>query len=201
MKKAVCILILVLIAQSPTLKAQQQNEPRFYISAFGGLGFGIVENDIQPDYNLNSNNGEIHLAYRLSQNFSLVTGLGVNQLSGNGYDVEGNFYHERDVLKIPFLLSYDLPELDNYGISIGLGLYGQSILKDEYQYLDVTQENLYEGWSFGAQMTVSIVYKIKKYFTSVGIIYNGQSDFTKFESYPVFVVSKINVFQSLLPSC
>jgi hypothetical protein len=163
------------------IQAQEEKESKFNLIAYGGIGYGIVENDNEPNYNLNSNNGEILLNYNINQKFGIATGIALNELTGNGFNSFGNFYHERTLLKVPLLFTMGSGLSENLKLFANFGFYGQNIIKDEYRFLNNTQKDVYDGWNFGAQIGVSFLFEIFNNF-SAGINYDGQSDFSTFES-------------------
>lgn len=182
MKKLNYILLFSFFLTFNLIQAQDEvKESKFNIIGYGGIGYGIVENDSEPNYNLNSNSGEILLNYNLNQKFGIATGIGLNKLSGNGFNSIGNFHHERSLLKIPLLFTLNSKISDDFKIFANLGFFGQSIIKDEYQFINNTQKDIYEGWNFGAQIGLGFLYEIFDNFYA-GINYNGQSDFSKFET-------------------
>lgn len=87
------------------ISAQEENKSKISIIVNGGIGYEIVENDSEPNYNLNSNSGELLINYNFSENFGIETGIGLNQLTGNGFNSVGEFYHERNFIKILLLLT------------------------------------------------------------------------------------------------
>ncbi|MCB0743704.1 MAG: outer membrane beta-barrel protein [Ignavibacteriae bacterium] len=182
MKKTNYILLFAFILTFNLIQAQDEvKESKFNIIGYGGIGYGIVKNDNEPSYNLNSNSGEILLNYNLNQKFGIATGIGINELSGNGFNSIGNFYHERSLLKIPLLFTLNSKISDDFKIFANLGFFGQTIIKDEYQFINNTQKDIYEGWNFGAQIGLGFLYEIFDNYYA-GINYNGQSDFSKFET-------------------
>ena len=187
MKKTNFILLLSIILTLNFLNAQNKKESKFSIIGYGGIGHAIIKNDSLPNYNLNINNSEFVLNYKIKNNIGIATGIGINQLSGNGFNSMGNFYHERTLLKIPiqFTLLSNISEKIN--IFTNFGLYGQNIIQDKYHFLNNTQRNVYEGWNFGAQFGIGFMFKMIDKF-SLGINYMGQSDFNKFKSNNSFGV-------------
>lgn len=181
MNKSHTLIFLIIFLASSAVKAQDEKTSKFNIIAYGGIGFGIVENENEPNYNLNSNTIELLLNYKFHQKYGIATGLGLNELSGNGFNSEGNFYHERGMLKIPLLLTLDNAITDQLRVIANLGIYGQHIVNDEYRYLNNIQKDVYSGWNFGAQLGVGFVYQLQNNF-SAGIHYLGQSDFTDFDT-------------------
>ncbi|MEM6686561.1 MAG: outer membrane beta-barrel protein [Bacteroidota bacterium] len=186
--KLLCIYILSCV----TLSAQtdQNGQPyvddstsKFSIVAYGGVGYAVMDNEDQPDYNLDANTVDILVHYTIGTRWGLATGLGFNQLSGNGFDNVGtNFYHERSTLKIPLLLS------GNYNISpkvrlvANIGLYAQTIIKDDFSFAGgITNGDIYEGWNFGLQSGIGMSYNFDEKI-SLGILFNTQGDFNRFDT-------------------
>lgn len=130
------------------------------------------------NYNLSTNSGQLLLNYEIKKNFGLATGIEFNELSGNGTNILGNFYHERTMLKIPLLatLNYKIDEKLRFLASFGI--YGQTIISDKYQFINSSQSNLYAGWNYGFQINTGFVFKLNNHF-STGVNFSAQSDFSK----------------------
>ncbi|PQJ21994.1 hypothetical protein BSU00_06520 [Tenacibaculum sp. SG-28] len=182
MKKSNCILLFIFFVTFNLIQAQDEvKKSKFNIIGYGGIGYGIVENNNEPNYNLNSNSGEILLNYNINQKFGIAAGIGMNKLSGNGFNSVGNFYHERTLLKVPLLFTVGSKLYENFRVFANLGFYGQNIIKDEYRFLNNTQKDVYDSWNFGAQIGLGFLYEIFNNYYA-GINYTGQSDLSKFES-------------------
>ncbi|WP_048331354.1 outer membrane beta-barrel protein [Bizionia psychrotolerans] len=191
MKKLNVMVMIAALFAVNLMQAQEATEPKeskFSVLAFGGIGYGIMDNDNQPNYNMNSNTGDLLLNYKVHSKFGIATGVGINQLSGNGFNAVGNFYHERIMVRIPLLLTFDKPITDKFSIVGHLGPYAQTIFKDEYSFNTAKIEDVYDGWNFGFQLGLGFVYQIEPHF-GVGINYTGQSDFTNLETRNNFVFS------------
>ena len=175
------ICFLSFINQIQAQEKKEEKVSKFNIIAYGGIGYAIVKNDNEPNYNLNSNSGDILLNYRINQKFGVATGIGIAELSGNGFNSLGNFYHERTTLKIPLLATLDYKISEKIKMIGNFGFYTQNITTDEYRFLNVSQKDVYEGWNFGSQLGLGFVFKLFDNF-SAGVNYSGQSDFSKFKS-------------------
>jgi long-subunit fatty acid transport protein len=181
MKKSNYILLFTLFLTFTLVQAQEEKESKFNIIVYGGIGYGIVENDNEPNYNLNSNTLEILVNYNINKKFGIATGIGLNELSGNGFNSIGNFYHERTLLKIPLLFTTSSNVTENLRLFANFGFFGQNIINDEYRFLNETQKDVYNGWNFGAQFGFGFAFEMFDNY-SIGINYNAQSDLSKFES-------------------
>lgn len=153
----------------------------FNILAYGGIGFGVMENDTDPNYNLNSNSSKVLLKYRVTHRLGIATGIGMNELSGSGFNASGNFHHQRMMIKIPLVAILDYPITDHFSVVPNLGVYAQNIIKDEYRFLNDKYKNIYDGWNMGAQLGVGLLFQITKGI-SAGFNYSLQLDITKFSS-------------------
>ena len=175
------ICFLTFINQIQAQEKKEEKVSKFNIIAYGGIGYAIVKNNNEPNYNLNSNSGDILLNYRINQKFGVATGIGIAELSGNGFNSLGNFYHERTTLKIPLLATLDYKISEKIKMIGNFGFYTQNITTDEYRFLNVSQKDVYEGWNFGSQLGLGFVFKLFV-ILSAGVNYSGQSDFSKFKS-------------------
>jgi opacity protein-like surface antigen len=181
MKKSNYILLFTLFLTFSLIQAQEEKESKFNIIVYGGIGYGIVENDNEPNYNLNSNTLETLVNYNINKKFGIATGIGLNELSGNGFNSIGNFYHERTLLKIPLLFTTSSNVTENLRLFANFGFFGQNIINDEYRFLNETQKDIYNGWNFGAQFGFGFAFEMFDN-CSIGINYNAQSDLSKFGS-------------------
>ena len=181
MKKANYLLLCVFFLTINLIQAQEGKPTKFNIIASSGIGYGVVKNDNEPNYNLSSNGGGIILSYKFYQYFGIATGMGMNELSGNGFNSIGNFYHERTVIKIPLLATAELKFSEKIRMIANFGFYAQNIIKDEYRFLNHTQKDIYGGRNFGTQGEVGLVLELMPNFNA-GFTCNAQSDFSRFET-------------------
>jgi hypothetical protein len=181
MKTIYICLILTLFTGLNLMQGQENEYSNVRMLIQGGIGNSIVENDNEVNYVLNTNNAEILLSYRFSNYFGVAAGIGFNELRGNGFNSLGNFYHERNYIKIPVLLTGDYDVSDKIKVLFTLGVYTQNIIKDEYSFVSNKVKNVYEGWNFGTQMSFGFLFEIFENY-SFGLAYLGQSDFSKLET-------------------
>ena len=137
-------------------------------------------NSTQPSYNIDYFGAEFLLNYNLTQDDGISTGFAILNLSGNGFNLGGNFYHQRSLLKIPLAYIFNFDVSSHLSINMKLGAYGQTILSDEYQYSNNYQKVKSKGWVFGTEIGFGLLYKIIENY-KVGINLNSQSDFSRFD--------------------
>lgn len=159
------------------------SDARFSFLTYGGIGYAVVDNDNQPNYNLDASTVDFLLHYRIGKRYGIATGIGLDQLSGNAFNVGGNFYHERSTLRIPVLLSANYNLSNKVRLVANIGLYGKTIIKDEYSFVGGTVEDVYEGWSFGLQSGIGLSYNFN-HKISIGVMFSTQGDFNRIDSDP-----------------
>ena len=165
MKKLNFIFTYVFLFSISFVQSQEENQnSKFSIIAYGGIGYTKVQNDLELDYDLNVNTAEILINYKIWNDIGIASGIGYSELSGAGYNSTGNFYHERNVVKIPLLLTANKNFSENLVIFANFGFYGQTIVKDEFRYLLTTRDDIYEGLNFGAQLGLGLGYQIDERF-------------------------------------
>ncbi len=182
------ILLILSLVSASTLFAQDEKPPKFNILGYGGLGFGTVESDNEATYNLDSNLGEVLFIYQIGGVVGVGTGVGFNELSGNGFNSSGSFYHERTLIKVPLVLRLRYPVSEKVELYVNGGLYAQNILEDQYTYQNNVTETLYEGWNAGFQTGLFFTYAIYERM-SLGLSYTSHTDFNKFETVDNQLVS------------
>ena len=66
-------------------------------------------------------------------------------------------------------------------LQANVGLYGQVIIDDEYQYLFFRTDEVFNGWTFGFQGNINLMYQLTDRFV-LGVNLTTQSDFSKLDS-------------------
>ncbi|MCH2194969.1 hypothetical protein [Kordia sp.] len=188
MKKLSLLTLLTLIFSFTTLNAQndhdqdENREPnsRFSFMAYGGIGYAVADGKWQPNYNLDANIGEFLVQYRIGKHFGISTGIGLVELTGNGfYYTHGPFYHERAYLKFPLLFSVNYNVVPKVRLLANVGPYGQVIHRDEFIFYNGGNVNdIYSGWSIGLQFAIGMSYHINSRM-SLGIMFSSQGDFNR----------------------
>lgn len=179
MKKLLALSLLLLL--NTALQAQEEQKSKVSLLVFGGIGYGKIINESEPNYNVNSNTGDILVNYKFSKLIGVSSGIGFTELSGNGFNSNGNFYHERFVIKIPLLATFSTQMTEHMKMILSIGPYASKITSDKYQFMYGTEKDVFDSWNFGSQIQVGFAYQLNK-LTGIGINFSGQSDFAEIES-------------------
>src|SRR5699024_10291932 len=143
--------------------------------AYGGLGFGTVNNSKAPEYDVNLITGQLLINYKFNPYFGLSSGLSLLQVSGNGFSKKGAFYHSRKTIAIPVLFTMAYP-LDSHVVLMGhLGVNATKPISGSYSYLKGTQSNVYTDWGLGSDVAVGLAYRFSEGF-SLGIRFQTQAN-------------------------
>ena len=180
MKQSGLFIIVCFLFATNALFSQETNKDNLSVMLTSGIGYGKAENENQTDYDLNSNDAEALITWLFNEHYGVTTGVGLNRLSGNAFNVQGNFYHQRDEVKIPLLLTID-EELGQVTFIGHVGPYIAFITNDEYQHTGYTAENYFDGSSVGLEIRTALAYQLEEN-VSFGIAFNGQSAITKQET-------------------
>jgi hypothetical protein len=183
MKNITFILLILFLSNHNLVPAQNENkQSKLSLIANAGIGFASLENNNEPDYNLNIRTVELLLNYKFKDKKNgIATGIVFSELTGNGFNSIGNFYNTRNTLKIPILFTNHKNLTENISMFSYIGPYAQTILKDEYQYLMNTRDKVYGGWNFGAQLGIGFMFKFYKNY-NLGLSYFNQQDFSKIKT-------------------
>lgn len=159
---------------------EPQDHSKFSFSLNANSGQAKVENDNLPNYNLDVNTIELLLNYSFNNHIGIAIGIGYNDLTGNGFNNVGDFYHERQTLRFPVLLTTER-HFERIVLQANVGLYGQVVIDDEYQYLFFRTDEVFNGWTFGFQGNINLMYQLTDRF-ALGVNLTTQSDFSKLDS-------------------
>lgn len=182
MKKTIFTLFVALT----TLVANAQEEPKkaelgFNLNA--KIGYAKLVQNEMVNLNGSINSGDMLFFYRLPSGTSFSTGVGMLSFNANGVTAGESYALEQTYLRIPLYLNYSLTilekQLDNrlstYG---GIGVYANSLLKEEIQTVDETFKNKNQGWNAGLGFNLGIRFGVTEN-VNFGIGFESQSDFTK----------------------
>lgn len=182
MKKISFIILFVYVLFSQNIQAQEEvKNSKLSIMGYAQFGNGSVINDSQPNYNIYCYSGELLLNYKLSQSNGLASGIGIYNYSGNGFNSIGNFNHQRRLLKIPLYFTFYPNVADYVKVIFNLGVYGQTIITDQYYFQKKIETGNYSGWNFGSQIGLGFAVQLLE-TTFIGINLNTQSDFNSLET-------------------
>ena len=176
---ALLFLLLSFIANSQ----EEPKKPEFGLNINGKIGFGKLIQNGMVNLNGSINAGEVLFFYRLESGTSFSVGAGMLDFNANGVSDGESYALKQSYLRIPINLNYSLFILKNqldsklsaYG---GIGVYANTLLKEEIQTLSQNFELKNQGWNLGFGLNFGMLFEIYDE-TSFGIGFESQSDITK----------------------
>lgn len=182
MKKTIFTLFILL----GTLVNNAQEETKkgeFGIIMNGKLGFAKLKQSGEVQLNGNVNAGETQFYYSLPSGTYFTIGVGLLEFNTNGVSDGENFSLEQNYIRIPLYINKTMPVLkeqlnNKVNAYAGVGIYGNTLLKEEIQTLSQNFELKNQGWNLGFGLNFGMLFEIYDE-TSFGIGFESQSDITK----------------------
>ncbi|MGL2966241.1 hypothetical protein [Flavobacterium sp. XGLA_31] len=186
MKKQLLAILFVAvsgIAVAQTTPEKTNNYPEFTVN--GKLGFARLKSTGNAPLNGNINGSDVMVAFKLGRKFDIATGVGYFEFNGNTTVAGNSASLKNSYLRIPLQFSGDFnlfknekPENDKLFFTVGVGVYANTLLKQELETaLDRTStKNM--GWNFGLSSQVGLKFILSDAF-NIGIGLESQSDFSK----------------------
>ncbi|PZO29079.1 MAG: hypothetical protein DCF13_06935 [Flavobacteriaceae bacterium] len=183
MKKVQFTLLFLLFALSVSAQEATTKKAELGFNMNGKIGFGKLIQNGMVDLNGSVNSGDILFFYRLPSGTTLSTGVGLLDFNANGVTSGESYALKQSYLRIPINLNYSIFILENqldsrlsaYG---GIGVYANTLLKEEIQTIDETFKNKNQGWNAGLGFNVGLRFGVAKNM-NFGLGFESQSDITK----------------------
>jgi hypothetical protein len=190
MEKAIIRLMFLLLClvsnqiSAQTVKSYDETSDKFEFLLTAKLGTAKFKETGNVTLNGFTNGADILISKKISKKISLSTGVGVFEFdgnrvkSGNTTSIKNTYLHLPLNLKSNINLFKDKPESQNVFLTIGLGLYGNTLIKQaiETESGNFSDKNL--GWNFGFSSQLGIKFKASDKL-NLGIGYESQGDFSK----------------------
>jgi hypothetical protein len=182
MKKSIFIFFSTLMFITATAQ-EEARKSEMGVDIRGKIGFGKLIQNESVNLNGSVNATDVLYFYRFSNGVSINGGIGLLEFNANG-TLGGNSYAlEQFYLRIPVNVNHSwslLKEQFNDKITsvIGVGIYGNTLLKEELQTIDQRIKNQNQGWNVGLAFNLGLRFAVAKDF-NFGIGFESQSDLTK----------------------
>jgi opacity protein-like surface antigen len=188
MKKVFTALAILFLSGS--VMAQEttnKTDSKFEFAVIGKLGFAQLKQSGIPSLNGNLTGSDFLWAYKISPKWELAVGVGYYEfhsntiIAGDAASLKNSFLRSPLQLNHNYsLLKSDSTNNDRIFLTIGLGVYANTILKQEIEALAGNTESSNLGWNFGLTTQVGAKFIVNDAINiAVGLEY--QSDMTKAE--------------------
>lgn len=185
------LVLTMFVLLSTTLMIGQETEKKhsYGFIANAKLGFAKLNQSGFVTINGNVNSGDIQFFYSLPSGTYFSAGIGLLEFNANGVSGGESFALEHSYIRIPLYINRSVSifkDQSNNKINAfgGVGIYGNTLLKEEIQTLTTTFEEKNGGWNLGLGFNVGLTFEVNDYM-SFGIGFDTQSDLTKMKKNDV----------------
>lgn len=187
MKKQVFAALAILFLSGSVMAQEttEKKDSKFELAVNGKLGFARLKQSGIPALNGNLTGSDVLLAYKISPKWDLATGIGFYEFNANTIVAGNSASLKNSYLRIPLqfngdysLFKSDKNNSDKMFFTIGLGLYANTILKQELEAVTGNVEAKNLGWNFGLTTQVGAKFIVNDDI-NIAIGLESQSDMTK----------------------
>lgn len=147
-------------------------------------GFGRISQSNQPSLNGFITGGDILLSFRVNKSSFLSTGIGYTEfnanhtISGNAASLRNTYLHFPVNYTSNFTLSKSKSDTDKVLLSIGIGLYGNNLFKQEVETINGAFSEKNVGWNMGFSTYLGIKFNVSDVM-NLGVGLETNNDWTK----------------------
>jgi hypothetical protein len=190
MKKQILFLVLLFttlstIAQTTTTTASDKKESKVAFLVNSSLGFSQLKQDGNVTVNGSMTGADLLLNYNIAKQWSLASGVGLYEFNANTTIAGNNINIRNSYLRIPVqvngnfgLFKSDTVENQKIFFVLGLGLYANTLLKQEIESTGGTNTERNRGWNFGISSQAGAKFILTDDL-SLGLGLQSQNDLTK----------------------
>ncbi len=187
--KNLVLTMFVLLSTTLMIGQETENKHSYGFIANAKLGFAKLNQSGFVTINGNVNSGDIQFFYSLPSGTYFSTGIGLLEFNANGVSGGESFALEHSYLRIPLYINRSVPifkdqannKIHAFG---GVGIYANTLLKEEIQTLTTTFKEKNMGWNIGLGFNVGLTFEVIDNM-SFGLGFDTQSDLTKMKKNEV----------------
>lgn len=151
---SVFLLLITMAASAQTTVGKKESPVSFLVNA--KLGFAKISQSGNVDLNGNINGADVLASVRLSKMWNLDTGIGLLEFNANQTVAGNSTSLTNTYLQIPVKFNGDFSIFDKnlegdkkIFLTVGLGMYANTLLKQELQTISGNSDAKNLGWNFG----------------------------------------------------
>lgn len=186
MKKQLFSAIVILIsytALAQTTPEKKESKLEFTINT--KFGFAKMKQTGNVPLNGNINGGDILFSLPLGKKWDITSGIGYFEYNANPTIAGNTASLKNSYLHIPVQFNNDFAIFNNENsqnqkifFNVGLGLYANTLLKQELETTSGNTDTKNMGWNFGFSSQIGLKFVLTDAF-NIGMGLESQSDFTK----------------------
>jgi len=186
MKKLILLPLVFLISHTALAQSTtEKKESNFEFEVNSKFGFAKLKQTGSVPLNGNINGADILFSLPLGKKWNISTGIGYFEynanptIGGNTASLKNSYLHFPVQFNNDFAI-FNKENTENQKIffTVGLGLYANSLLKQELETVIGNSSAKNQGWNFGFSSQIGAKFILSDALT-IGFGLEGQSDFSK----------------------
>lgn len=186
MKKQLFSALVILISYTALAQSTpEKKESKLEFTVNTKFGFAKMKQTGYVPLNGNVNGGDILLSLPLGKKWDISSGIGYFEynanptIAGNTASLKNSYLHIPVQFNSDFaIFNIENPESQKIFFNVGLGLYANTLLKQELETTSGNTATKNMGWNFGFSSQIGLKFVLTDAF-NIGMGLEGQSDFSK----------------------
>ncbi|QBZ98474.1 acyloxyacyl hydrolase [Flavobacterium sangjuense] len=184
-KKLISVLVILISYAALAQSTPEKKESKFELTVNTKLGFAKLKQTGNVALNGNINGGDILFSLPLGKTWKIASGIGYFEYNANPTIAGNTASLKNTYLHIPLQFNSDLAIFNNENtqnqkifFNLGLGLYTNTLLKQELETITDNTSTKNMGWNFGFSSQIGLKFLLTDAL-NLGMGLESQSDFTK----------------------
>lgn len=186
MKKQLFSALVILISYTALAQSTpEKKESNLEFAVNTKFGFAKMKQTGSVPLNGNVNGADILFSLPLGKKWNISSGIGFLEFNANPTIAGNTASLKNSYLHIPVQFNNDFaifnkenPENQKIFFTVGLGLYANSLIKQELETVTGNSSVKNQGWNFGFSSQIGAKFVVSDAI-NIGLGFEGQSDFTK----------------------
>ena len=172
----------ILLAQ--TTDKDEANNSKIDFVVIPKMGFGRIFQSNQPSLNGFVNGGDILVSFKLNKSSFISTGIGYTEFNANqtifgkAASLKNTYLHFPVNYTSNYTFFKSKTDSDKVLLSIGIGLYGNNLFKQEVETVDGNFSEKNVGWNIGFSTYLGIKFNVSD-MMNIGVGMETNNDWTK----------------------
>lgn len=184
-KQLISALVILLSCTALAQSTTEKKEGKFEFAVNTKLGFAKLKQTGNVPLNGNVNGADVLISMPLGKKWNISSGIGFLEfdtnlsIAGNTASLKNSYLHIPVQFSTDFaIFSNEKPENQKIFFTVALGVYANSLLKQELETVTGNSSAKNQGWNFGFSSQIGAKFILTDAL-NIGIGLEGQSDFTK----------------------
>lgn len=186
MKKLVLSFFVLLMSYNALAQSTpEKKESNLEFTVNTKFGFAKLKQTGYVPLNGNVNGADILFSLPLGKNWDISSGIGFLEfnanptIGGNTASLKNSYLHIPVQFNNEFaIFNKENSKNQNIFFTVGLGLYANSLIKQELETVTGNSSAKNQGWNFGFSSQIGAKFVVSDAI-NIGLGFEGQSDFTK----------------------